>query len=114
MSQKVWPYQSKSQDLANFFNLEGLMDQEAHEDPFEGFVPDNNVENVETGTVETGTVFMANGEKRVVNISDFEASLDPEYGIVLMPNGERWVVNIAMFEAAKGCSPRRSGFILAT
>ena len=82
-------------------------EQEADEVPFERFVTDNNVENV-----ETGTVFMANGEKRVVNIPDFEASLDPEYGIVLMPNGERWVVNIAMFEAAKGLSPKRSGFIL--
>ena len=83
-------------------------EQEADEDPFEGFVTDNNVENVETA----GTVVMANGEKRVVNISDFEASLAPEYGIVLMPTGERWVVNIAMYNAAKGCSPRRSGFIL--
>ena len=80
------------------------MDQEADEDPFAEFVTDKNV--------EIGTVVMANGEKRVMNISDFEASLDPEYGIVLMPDGERWVVNIAMFDAAKGCSPRRSGFIL--
>ena len=77
-------------------------------------VTDNNVETETKTDVETttGTVFMANGEKKVVNFADFEASLAPEYGIVLMPNGERWVVNIAKWNAAKGISPRRSGVIL--